>query len=162
MSGDATAITRSLNVHTMFTRTDILSSKKFLLASRFIIHGALKLYDFIGITAYLLNISLVADLAIDTNDNPAVSSVCMIICVCVCACAVCSRSELSVEKTSVLQSELQSCTQLLELEPQNKCESSMSLIIIHLHFFPPLVCFAHMLLFFFFWSYTICLPQGAC
>ncbi|XP_030642856.1 geranylgeranyl transferase type-2 subunit alpha [Chanos chanos] len=30
------------------------------------------------------------------------------------------RSELSVEKTSVLQSELQSCTQLLELEPQNK------------------------------------------
>ncbi|XP_014024755.1 geranylgeranyl transferase type-2 subunit alpha isoform X1 [Salmo salar] len=30
------------------------------------------------------------------------------------------RSELSVEKTSVLQSELQSCNQLLELEPQNK------------------------------------------
>lgn len=30
------------------------------------------------------------------------------------------RSELSVEKTSVLQSELQSCTQLQELEPQNK------------------------------------------
>ncbi|MFT7809354.1 geranylgeranyl transferase type-2 subunit alpha [Arapaima gigas] len=30
------------------------------------------------------------------------------------------RSELSVEKSSVLQSELQSCTQLLELEPQNK------------------------------------------
>ncbi|KAJ8278247.1 hypothetical protein GJAV_G00085540 [Gymnothorax javanicus] len=30
------------------------------------------------------------------------------------------RSELSVEKTSVLQSELESCTQLLELEPQNK------------------------------------------
>ncbi|KAM9445128.1 geranylgeranyl transferase type-2 subunit alpha [Clarias gariepinus] len=30
------------------------------------------------------------------------------------------RSELSVERTSVLQSELQSCTQLLELEPQNK------------------------------------------
>uniref|UniRef100_A0AAY4CAT1 Geranylgeranyl transferase type-2 subunit alpha n=1 Tax=Denticeps clupeoides TaxID=299321 RepID=A0AAY4CAT1_9TELE len=30
------------------------------------------------------------------------------------------RCELSVEKTSVLQSELQSCTQLLELEPQNK------------------------------------------
>ncbi|XP_076839779.1 geranylgeranyl transferase type-2 subunit alpha [Brachyhypopomus gauderio] len=30
------------------------------------------------------------------------------------------RSELSVEKTSVLQSELQSCTQLLELEPHNK------------------------------------------
>ncbi|KAG5849778.1 hypothetical protein ANANG_G00075310 [Anguilla anguilla] len=30
------------------------------------------------------------------------------------------RSDLSVEKTSVLQSELQSCTQLLELEPQNK------------------------------------------
>ncbi|KAJ8280006.1 hypothetical protein COCON_G00070720 [Conger conger] len=30
------------------------------------------------------------------------------------------RSELSVEKASVLQSELQSCTQLLELEPQNK------------------------------------------
>ncbi|KAI1888777.1 hypothetical protein AGOR_G00172210 [Albula goreensis] len=30
------------------------------------------------------------------------------------------RSELSVEKTSVLQSELQSCTQLLELEPENK------------------------------------------
>uniref|UniRef100_A0A6Q2X5R6 Geranylgeranyl transferase type-2 subunit alpha n=1 Tax=Esox lucius TaxID=8010 RepID=A0A6Q2X5R6_ESOLU len=29
-------------------------------------------------------------------------------------------SELSVEKTSVLQSELQSCNQLLELEPQNK------------------------------------------
>ncbi|XP_067086780.1 geranylgeranyl transferase type-2 subunit alpha isoform X3 [Osmerus mordax] len=31
-----------------------------------------------------------------------------------------SRSELSVEKTSVLQSELQSCNQLQELEPQNK------------------------------------------
>ncbi|KAL1022543.1 hypothetical protein UPYG_G00029090 [Umbra pygmaea] len=30
------------------------------------------------------------------------------------------RSELSVEKTSVLQSELQSCNQLLDLEPQNK------------------------------------------
>ncbi|KAK1803496.1 hypothetical protein P4O66_020928, partial [Electrophorus voltai] len=30
------------------------------------------------------------------------------------------RSELSIEKTSVLQSELQSCGQLLELEPQNK------------------------------------------
>ncbi|MBN3304438.1 PGTA transferase, partial [Amia calva] len=30
------------------------------------------------------------------------------------------RSDLSVEKTSVLQSELQSCTQLLELEPDNK------------------------------------------
>lgn len=30
------------------------------------------------------------------------------------------RSELSVEKTSVLQSELQSCNQLQELEPQNK------------------------------------------
>ncbi|XP_063057075.1 geranylgeranyl transferase type-2 subunit alpha [Engraulis encrasicolus] len=30
------------------------------------------------------------------------------------------RSELSVEKTSVLQSELQSCNQLLELEPENK------------------------------------------
>ncbi|KAF7696283.1 geranylgeranyl transferase type-2 subunit alpha [Silurus meridionalis] len=30
------------------------------------------------------------------------------------------RSDLSVEKTSVLQSELESCTQLLELEPQNK------------------------------------------
>ncbi|XP_069044921.1 geranylgeranyl transferase type-2 subunit alpha [Lepisosteus oculatus] len=30
------------------------------------------------------------------------------------------RSDLSVEKTSVLQSELQSCTQLLELEPENK------------------------------------------
>ncbi|XP_062871339.1 geranylgeranyl transferase type-2 subunit alpha [Trichomycterus rosablanca] len=30
------------------------------------------------------------------------------------------RSELSVEKTSVLESELQSCNQLLELEPQNK------------------------------------------
>uniref|UniRef100_A0A7N6C2V2 Geranylgeranyl transferase type-2 subunit alpha n=1 Tax=Anabas testudineus TaxID=64144 RepID=A0A7N6C2V2_ANATE len=30
------------------------------------------------------------------------------------------RSELSVEKTSVLQSELQSCNQLLELEPLNK------------------------------------------
>lgn len=30
------------------------------------------------------------------------------------------RSELSVEKTSVLQAELQSCNQLLELEPQNK------------------------------------------
>uniref|UniRef100_A0A4W4E314 Geranylgeranyl transferase type-2 subunit alpha n=1 Tax=Electrophorus electricus TaxID=8005 RepID=A0A4W4E314_ELEEL len=29
-------------------------------------------------------------------------------------------SELSIEKTSVLQSELQSCGQLLELEPQNK------------------------------------------
>ncbi|KAA0706755.1 Geranylgeranyl transferase type-2 subunit alpha [Triplophysa tibetana] len=30
------------------------------------------------------------------------------------------RSELSVEKTTVLQAELQSCNQLLELEPQNK------------------------------------------
>uniref|UniRef100_A0A8C2DAJ7 Geranylgeranyl transferase type-2 subunit alpha n=1 Tax=Cyprinus carpio TaxID=7962 RepID=A0A8C2DAJ7_CYPCA len=30
------------------------------------------------------------------------------------------RSELSVEKSSVLQAELQSCNQLLELEPQNK------------------------------------------
>ncbi|XP_061634297.1 geranylgeranyl transferase type-2 subunit alpha isoform X2 [Phyllopteryx taeniolatus] len=30
------------------------------------------------------------------------------------------RSELSVEKSSVLQSELQSCNQLLELEPHNK------------------------------------------
>lgn len=34
-----------------------------------------------------------------------------------------------MEKTSVLQSELQSCTQLLELEPQNKCESLMCLIL---------------------------------
>uniref|UniRef100_A0A8C2DHC6 Geranylgeranyl transferase type-2 subunit alpha n=1 Tax=Cyprinus carpio TaxID=7962 RepID=A0A8C2DHC6_CYPCA len=33
---------------------------------------------------------------------------------------VCGRSELSVEKSSVLQAELQSCNQLLELEPQNK------------------------------------------
>lgn len=32
------------------------------------------------------------------------------------------RSELSVEKTSVLQSELQSCNQLQELEPLNKCK----------------------------------------
>uniref|UniRef100_A0A9J7YLT9 Geranylgeranyl transferase type-2 subunit alpha n=1 Tax=Cyprinus carpio carpio TaxID=630221 RepID=A0A9J7YLT9_CYPCA len=36
-----------------------------------------------------------------------------------CVC-VCGRSELSVEKSSVLQAELQSCNQLLELEPQNK------------------------------------------
>ncbi len=35
---------------------------------------------------------------------------------------VCGRSELSVEKSSVLQAELQSCNQLLELEPQNKCK----------------------------------------
>lgn len=32
------------------------------------------------------------------------------------------RSELSVEKTSVLQSELQSVKQLQELEPLNKCK----------------------------------------
>lgn len=32
------------------------------------------------------------------------------------------RSELSVEKTSVLQSELDSCNQLQELEPLNKCK----------------------------------------
>lgn len=32
------------------------------------------------------------------------------------------RSELSVEKSSVLQSELESCNQLQELEPLNKCE----------------------------------------
>uniref|UniRef100_A0A8C1JE84 Geranylgeranyl transferase type-2 subunit alpha n=1 Tax=Cyprinus carpio TaxID=7962 RepID=A0A8C1JE84_CYPCA len=37
----------------------------------------------------------------------------------VCVC-ICGRSELSVEKSSVLQAELQSCNQLLELEPQNK------------------------------------------
>uniref|UniRef100_A0A671TZ59 Geranylgeranyl transferase type-2 subunit alpha n=1 Tax=Sparus aurata TaxID=8175 RepID=A0A671TZ59_SPAAU len=35
-------------------------------------------------------------------------------------CSVFFRSELSVEKTSVLQSELQSCNQLQELEPLNK------------------------------------------
>uniref|UniRef100_A0A3Q1ILL2 Geranylgeranyl transferase type-2 subunit alpha n=1 Tax=Anabas testudineus TaxID=64144 RepID=A0A3Q1ILL2_ANATE len=35
-------------------------------------------------------------------------------------CSSFCRSELSVEKTSVLQSELQSCNQLLELEPLNK------------------------------------------
>ncbi len=39
----------------------------------------------------------------------------------VCVC-VSGRSELSVEKSSVLQAELQSCNQLLELEPQNKCK----------------------------------------
>uniref|UniRef100_A0A8C7W788 Geranylgeranyl transferase type-2 subunit alpha n=1 Tax=Oncorhynchus mykiss TaxID=8022 RepID=A0A8C7W788_ONCMY len=41
-----------------------------------------------------------------------------------CSCTFCVTEymlfELSVEKTSVLQSELQSCNQLLELEPQNK------------------------------------------
>uniref|UniRef100_A0A6Q2WV01 Geranylgeranyl transferase type-2 subunit alpha n=1 Tax=Esox lucius TaxID=8010 RepID=A0A6Q2WV01_ESOLU len=37
-----------------------------------------------------------------------------------CVDSLLGRSELSVEKTSVLQSELQSCNQLLELEPQNK------------------------------------------
>ena len=61
-----------------------------------------------------------------------------IVCVCVCVtvaghcgdsvrsadsvCCVFLRSELSVEKTSVLQSELQSCNQLQELEPLNKCK----------------------------------------
>lgn len=35
------------------------------------------------------------------------------------------RSELSVEKTSVLQSELDSCNQLQELEPLNKCKRSV-------------------------------------
>lgn len=70
---------------------------------------------------------LFTDLAINTNDNPAVS--------CVCVVCVCCRSELSVEKTSVLQSELQSCTQLLELEPQNKCESLMCSILYILIFF---------------------------
>lgn len=39
----------------------------------------------------------------------------------VCPFSLC-RSELSVEKTSVLQSELQSCNQLQELEPLNKCK----------------------------------------
>lgn len=38
-----------------------------------------------------------------------------------CSFSLC-RSELSVEKTSVLQSELQSCNQLQELEPLNKCK----------------------------------------
>uniref|UniRef100_A0A673IAD4 Geranylgeranyl transferase type-2 subunit alpha n=1 Tax=Sinocyclocheilus rhinocerous TaxID=307959 RepID=A0A673IAD4_9TELE len=41
------------------------------------------------------------------------------VCVFVFVC-VCGRSELSVEKSSVLQAELQSCNQLLDLEPQNK------------------------------------------
>ena len=38
------------------------------------------------------------------------------------------RSELSVEKTSVLQSELQSCNQLQELEPLNKCKYATAVI----------------------------------
>lgn len=33
------------------------------------------------------------------------------------------RCELSVEKSTVLQSELESCKELQELEPENKCET---------------------------------------
>lgn len=33
------------------------------------------------------------------------------------------RCELSVEKSTVLQSELESCKELQELEPENKCEA---------------------------------------
>lgn len=43
------------------------------------------------------------------------------------------RSELSVEKTSVLQSELESCNQLQELEPLNKCEWIEQLFVFLLH-----------------------------
>lgn len=32
------------------------------------------------------------------------------------------RCELSVEKSTVLQSELESCKELQELEPENKCK----------------------------------------
>lgn len=39
------------------------------------------------------------------------------------------RSELSVEKTSVLQSELDSCNQLQELEPLNKCKLSVCVCV---------------------------------
>lgn len=33
------------------------------------------------------------------------------------------RCELSMEKSTVLQSELKSCKELQELEPENKCEA---------------------------------------
>uniref|UniRef100_A0A8C1JBJ2 Geranylgeranyl transferase type-2 subunit alpha n=1 Tax=Cyprinus carpio TaxID=7962 RepID=A0A8C1JBJ2_CYPCA len=66
----------------------------------------------------------------DTSAHPMLCvCVCVYVCVCVCVCnlddlhvcvCICGRSELSVEKSSVLQAELQSCNQLLELEPQNK------------------------------------------
>lgn len=39
------------------------------------------------------------------------------------------RSELSVEKTSVLQSELESCNQLQEMEPLNKCKVRMCVCV---------------------------------
>lgn len=42
------------------------------------------------------------------------------------------RSELSVEKTSVLQSELESCNQLQELEPLNKCKVSVCVCVFDL------------------------------
>lgn len=47
------------------------------------------------------------------------------------------RSELSVEKTSVLQSELQSCNQLQELEPLNKCKG------FEMHYIHMALCASH-------------------
>lgn len=40
------------------------------------------------------------------------------------------RCELSIEKSTVLQSELKSCKELQELEPENKCEAMFPEILL--------------------------------